>query len=54
MLGVFELILGMLILFSDGGGSPTIYWAATIWSLLGGALIIGDAFRQRRQRISNE
>jgi len=54
MLGIFELILGMLIIFSDGGGSPTIYWVAIIWSLLGGSLLIGDAFRQRRQRKSNE
>lgn len=54
MLGIFEFILGMLIIFSDSGRSPTIYWAAIIWSLLGGALIIGDAFRQRRQRKSNE
>ena len=54
MLGVFEFILGMLIIFSDGSRSPTIYWVAIIWSLLGGALIIGDALRQRRQRKSNE
>jgi len=54
MLGVFELILGILIIFSDDGRSPTIYWAAIIWSLLGGALIIGDALRQRRQMKSNE
>jgi uncharacterized membrane protein HdeD (DUF308 family) len=54
MLGVFEIILGILILFSDGGRSPTIYWIAIIWSLLGGALLIGDAFRQRGQRKSNE
>ncbi len=54
MLGVFELILGILFLFSDGGRSPTIYWVAIIWSLLGGSLLIGDAFRQRGQRKSNE
>ena len=54
MLGVFEFILGMLIIFSDGSGSLTIYYVAIIWSLLGDALFIGDALRQRRQRKSNE
>lgn len=54
MLGVFKLILGILILISDGGRSPTIYWIAIIWSLLGGALFIGDAFREWGQRKSNE
>ena len=28
---------------------PIVYWAATIWALVGGCVIISDAFRQRAQ-----
>jgi hypothetical protein len=32
---------------------PITYWAATIWALIGGGLIISDAFYQRA-RVNQE
>ena len=49
-LGIFEFILGTLLLL--GGGLPRatqlVYLLAIIWAMLGGILLLGDAFRQRR------
>jgi len=48
-IGIFEVILGVLFLFSETGRSPVIYLMATIWALVGGTLIIVDAIAKRRQ-----
>ena len=48
-LGIFEIVLGILFLFSETGHSPLIYRMATIWALVGGTIIIGDAIYQRYQ-----
>ena len=49
-LGVFEVILGGLVLWSHTGTSQLVYIIATIWALLGGTFLFIDAFRQRRQK----
>jgi uncharacterized membrane protein HdeD (DUF308 family) len=48
-LGVFEVILGGLVLWSHTGTSQLVYIVAMIWALLGGTFLFIDAFRQRRQ-----
>jgi uncharacterized membrane protein HdeD (DUF308 family) len=48
-LGIFEVILGGIVLFSHTGTSQIVYILATIWALLAGSLLFVDAFRQRRQ-----
>jgi uncharacterized membrane protein HdeD (DUF308 family) len=52
MLGVIEVILGGVLMLFQGGPSPILYGFTIIWALLGGILLLGDAFRQYRQRKS--
>ncbi len=52
ILGIFEIVLGVLLLLSPTLESQLIYWFATAWAILGGILILGDAYRQRRERTS--
>ena len=49
LLGVFEAVLGLLLIIEPFKRGPIIYTAATIWALLGGLILIGDAMRVRRQ-----
>lgn len=49
ILAFFEIILGALLIISPLDRSPIVYWAATIWALVGGGLIISDALYQRAQ-----
>lgn len=49
MLGIFEFVLGVLLLLSPTLGTQLIYWIATVWAILGGILLLGDAYRQRRE-----
>jgi uncharacterized membrane protein HdeD (DUF308 family) len=51
-LGIFEVILGSIVLFSHIGTSQITFTVSTIWALLAGALLFVDAFRQRRAKIS--
>ena len=46
-LAIFEIILGLILIISPLDQGPIIYWAATIWALVGGGLIISDALYQR-------
>jgi uncharacterized membrane protein HdeD (DUF308 family) len=50
LLGLFEMILGLMLVIEPMGRGPLVYFAASIWALLGGAILIGDAVRQRRAR----
>ncbi len=43
VMGVFETGLGVLLLFSQTGHDPIICLIMTIWALIGGSVIIGDA-----------
>ena len=49
LLGALEVILGGLLLLTPTGRNRFVYTAATIWALLGGALLLGTAFHQRIQ-----
>ena len=49
VLGVFEIGLGAMLIISKTGLDQRVYFVATIWALLGGALLLMDAIRQRRQ-----
>jgi uncharacterized membrane protein HdeD (DUF308 family) len=48
LLGIFELILGLVLVISPLEQGPIIYVAASIWALLGGLILIGEALRVRR------
>ena len=48
LLGVFEVFLGGALILYQGGDSPVLYTVAIIWALLGGILLLSDAYRQYR------
>ena len=50
LLGVFEFVMGAMLLLSALERGPHIYWLATIWALVGGALILSQALYLRAQR----
>jgi uncharacterized membrane protein HdeD (DUF308 family) len=52
MLGIFEFVLGVLVLLSPTLEPQFMYWAAIAWAILGGILLLGDAYRQRREMTS--
>lgn len=55
LLGLFEVVLGlMMILASPGGGGTLVFWAASIWAFIGGALLVADAVRLRRNRTDTQ
>jgi uncharacterized membrane protein HdeD (DUF308 family) len=47
LLGVFEVILGILLIVSPLDRSNFTYWVAAIWGVVFGVLAIGEAFVQR-------
>jgi len=55
LLGVFEVVLGLAVLYTPLEVGPGVYWAATIWSLAGGiwlfsqALVIRAKMRQSQE-----
>jgi uncharacterized membrane protein HdeD (DUF308 family) len=50
LLGLFEMVLGLLLVIEPMGRGPLVYSAATVWALVGGFILIGDAARLRRLR----
>ena len=46
-LAIFEIVLGVMLIISPLDRSPIVYWAATIWALVGGGMIIVDAVSKR-------
>ena len=50
LLGLFEMVLGIMLVIEPMGRGPVVYFAASVWALVGGAILIGDAVRLRRQR----
>ena len=54
LLGVFEIVLGIMLVIEPLGRGPVIYFAASVWALVGGAILIGDAVRLRRIRQRRE
>jgi uncharacterized membrane protein HdeD (DUF308 family) len=51
-LGLFEIVLGAMLVVEPMGRGPIIYTIASIWALVGGVILIGDALRLRRLRRS--
>lgn len=49
LLGIFEIVFGLTLVLSPLDRSPASYWIATIWALIFGVLVIGDAISQRAQ-----
>ena len=50
LLGLFEMILGLMLVIEPMGRGPLVYFAASVWALLGGVILIGDAVRLRHAR----
>ena len=48
VLGVFEIILGAVLATAPLDRSDLTYLAASVWALVGGIVIIGDALRMRK------
>jgi uncharacterized membrane protein HdeD (DUF308 family) len=49
-LGIIEIVLGTLLLIAqDLNFSPIIYHLISLWAFMGGIILFGDAFYQRRQ-----
>jgi uncharacterized membrane protein HdeD (DUF308 family) len=49
LLGMMEIPLGLLLLVGALENSRAGYWAACIWALTGGVVLIGDALLLRRR-----
>jgi uncharacterized membrane protein HdeD (DUF308 family) len=45
LLGTFEIVLGVLLIVEPLGRSPIFYLSASVWALVGGFILIGDAIR---------
>ena len=50
LLGLFEVVLGVILVVAPMNRGPLIYFAASVWALVGGVILIGDAARLRRLR----
>jgi uncharacterized membrane protein HdeD (DUF308 family) len=50
LLGLFEMILGLILVVEPMSRGPAVYSAASVWALVGGAILLGDALRIRRLR----
>jgi uncharacterized membrane protein HdeD (DUF308 family) len=48
ILGAFEIVLGVMLIFEPMGRSFVFYLAVSIWALVGGIILIMDAVRLRR------
>jgi uncharacterized membrane protein HdeD (DUF308 family) len=52
LLGLFEFAFGLMLVWSPLEHGPLTYWVATVWALVFGVLIIGDALVQRFKKPS--
>lgn len=52
ILGVVAIVFGVILMGEYGsiGSGAAMVWAAAIWGLIGGVLLVIQAFRQRSQR----
>jgi uncharacterized membrane protein HdeD (DUF308 family) len=53
MLGIFEVFLGGVFIIFQGGQSQIVYGIAIGWALIGGVLLLSDAYRQYRTSTEN-
>lgn len=54
LLGLFEVVLGVILVVAPLERGPVIYFAASVWALIGGVILLGNAARQRRERIDRQ
>jgi uncharacterized membrane protein HdeD (DUF308 family) len=54
LLGLFEMVLGLMLVIEPMGRGPLVYFAASVWALIGGVILLGDALRIRRLRRGHE
>lgn len=47
ILGIFEIVLGILLLSSPLDPGPFVFVAASVWAFVGAFMLLGDALRQR-------
>jgi uncharacterized membrane protein HdeD (DUF308 family) len=47
ILGIFEIVLGTILIFTTDDINKTAYWSASLWAFVGGFLILADAWRLR-------
>ena len=53
ILGIFEVFLGGVFVIFHGGQTPIMYAIAIAWAMIGGVMLLGDAYRQyRASRVS--
>ena len=53
-LGIFEIVLGAMLVVEPMGRGPLIYTVASIWALVGGVVLIGNALQIRRLKFADE
>lgn len=51
LLGFFEIVLGAILIIEPLERGQGLNLAATVWALVGGAMLIGDALRVRAQAL---
>lgn len=54
ILGLFEIVLGVMLVIEPMGRGPLIYTVASIWALVGGVVLIGNALQLRRLKLAAE
>ena len=50
LLGIFEVILGIMLVIAPLERGTVVYLAASVWALVGGFILIGEAVAARRLR----
>ena len=50
VLGLFEIVLGLMLVISPLERGPIVYVAAMVWALVGGLILLGDALNLRRRQ----
>ena len=53
LLGVFEMVLGLMLIVEPYGRSTFFYVVVSIWALVGGSILIADALRMLRASRNN-
>ncbi len=51
LLGLFEIVLGLMLVISPLEHGSVVHFSVSIWALVAGAILIGDAVRLRRLRL---
>lgn len=52
LLGIFEILLGIILLLSPIYWGTPLYLAATLWAFVGGSILIIDAFQDRHRSLT--